>query len=327
MLADKRTTEGLQARKRKWRKEHYFALVVACLPLIGFVIFNGFPLIISFVGMFCNVDLYDLTKIQWNNFEGFKSVFIPGHANELFYFDLAKYFYKAVIITIIIASVQLVTLAIALLIASLLREKPKGAKLFQILFFIPYICSTVAVSLMWRWILDMEGGILNSVLGTNIDWLRDPKTITLCIIIAIIWQAPGYGIVMYKAAFSNINNNLYEAADIDGANAWQKFWNVTLPGISPTTFFLLQAGVMAGILTYDLAALIIPDAWGSVGGVESMGLTLMRLVYYLINNSTTSDANGVSYMVSCACVISWLLFLVTGVLSVIMFNFREKSTR
>ena len=197
----------------------------------------------------------------------------------------------------------------------------------RILFFIPYICSTVAVSLMWRWILDYEGGILNSILGTNIEWLRDTNTITWCIIIATIWQAPGYGIVMYKAAFSNINDALYEAAELDGANAWQKFRNVTLPGISPTTFFLLQAGVMAGLLTYDLAVLIIPDAWGSVGGVESMGLTLLRLVYYLINNSTTSDANGISYMVSCACVISWLLFVVTGVISVILFNRREKSVK
>ena len=325
MIRSRTTPDTLQGRKKKWKKEQIFALVVACLPLLGFVIFNGFPLIISFVGLFCNVDLYDLTNIQWNDFEGFKSVFIPGHAYELFYFDLAKYFYKAVVITLWIASAQLITLLIALFIGTLLHERPKGAKLFQILFFIPYICSTVAVSLMWRWIFNWEGGILNAILGTDIQWLRDPNTITWCIIMAIIWQAPGYGIVMYKAAFANINHNLYEAAQIDGANAWQRFRNVTLPGISPTTFFLLQAGAAAGLLTYDLAALIIPDAWGVPGGVESMGLTLVRLVYYLITNSTTSDANGVSYMVSCACVISWLLFLVTGVLSMIMFRQREKS--
>ena len=327
MSRQERTTEDLRTRKTKWKKEQVFALVVACVPLFGFIIFNGFPLIISFIGMFCNVDLYDLSNIQWNDFEGFKSVFVPRHAYELFYFDLSKYFYKAILITLWIASTQLVTLLIALVIATLLREKPNGAKLFQILFFIPYICSTVAVSLMWRWILDWEGGILNSILGTDIKWLEDPTTITWCIIIAIIWQAPGYGIVMYKAAFSNINNNLYEAAELDGANVWQKFRNVTLPGIAPTTFFLLQAGVVAGLLTYDLAALIIPNAWGVPGGNESMGLTLIRLVYFLIQNSTTTDANGISYMVSCACVISWLIFLVTGVLSMILFHQREKSSR
>ena len=317
----------MNKNKKRWRAESKIALVVAVIPLLGFIVFNGFPLLISFIGMFCNVDLYDLSNIQWNNFEGFKSVFIPRHAFDLFYFDLSKYFYKAVWITIWIASVQLVTLLIALFIATLLREKFAGSKLFQILFFIPYICSTVAVALMWRWIFDWEGGILNSILGTDTKWLEDPKTMTWCIIIAIIWQAPGYGIVMYKAAFSNINSALYEAAAVDGANAWHKFRHVTLPGISPTTFFLLQAGVGAGLLTYDLAQLIIPNAWGVPGGNESMGLTMMRLVYYLITNSTTTDANGVSYMVSCACVISWLLFIVTGGISMVLFHFRDKSVQ
>ena len=325
MKADTKTVKAVSKQKVKWKREQKVALVMSLIPLIGFIIFNGFPLLISFVGMFCNVDLYDLGNIQWNNFEGFKSVFVPRHAFDLFYFDLSKYFYKAVWITIWVASTQLVTLLIALIVATLLREKFKGSKLFQVLFFIPYICSTVAVALMWRWIFDWEGGIINSVFGTTTKWLEDPKTMTWCIISAVIWHAPGYGIVMYKAAFSNINNALYEAASIDGANAWQKFRNVTLPGISPTTFFLLQAGVAAGFLTYDLAQLIIPNAWGVPGGNESMGLTMMRLVYYLIMNSTTTDANGVSYMVSCACIISWLLFVVTGVLSMIMFKQREKS--
>ena len=244
MSREQRTTEALQTRKTKWKKEQVFALVVACIPLLGFIIFNGFPLLISFIGMFCNVDLYDLTNIQWNNFEGFKSVFIPRHAYDLFYFDLAKYFYKAVIITVWIASTQLVTLLIALFVATLLHEKPNGAKLFQILFFIPYICSTVAVSLMWRWILDWEGGILNSLLGTDIRWLEDPKTITWCIIIAIIWQAPGYGIVMYKAAFSNINSALYEAAKIDGASMFQRIWNIDLPALVP--MIIMQLIMCAG---------------------------------------------------------------------------------
>ena len=321
----KKNPDRLPERKKKLPREAKIALVFACIPLLGFVMFSGFPLVISFIGMFANVDLYDLGNIQWNNFEGFKSVFIPRHAFDLFYFDLSKYFYKSVLVTIWIASTQLVTLLIALIMATLLRKRIRGGQGFQVLYFVPYICSTVAIALMWRWIFNWDGGILNTITGSEIKWLEDPKTITWCIIVAVIWQAPGYGIVMYKAAFSNINESLYEAAELDGANAWHQFRQVTLPGIAPTTFYLLMAGVSAGLLTYDLAALIIPDAWGVPGGNESMGLTLMRLVYYLITNSTTTDANGVSYMVSCACVISWLLFLVCGTLSLILFKRREKS--
>lgn len=311
-------------RKNSKKQKERISLFLAMIPLIGFVIFNGFSLIISFIGLFCNVDLYDLS-ISWNHFEGFKSVFVKGYGFELFGFDVGKYFYKAFGITLWVASTQLVTLAIALGIATLLERKLRGTGLFRVLFFIPYICSSVSVGLMWKWVFAYEGGILNSLLGTNIEWLKDPKYMTWCIILAVIWQAPGYGIVMYKAAFSNVNQALYEAASIDGAGEWKKFRHITLPSIAPTTLYLMMCGVTAGILTYDVAALVIEDAWGVPGGVESMGLTLMRLVYYLITNSTTTDANGVSYMVSCASVISWILFLITGGLSMILFRMRERS--
>lgn len=311
-------------RTKNRKQKERLALFLALIPLIGFIIFNGFPLIISFIGLFCNVDLYNL-NIEWNNFEGFKSVFINGHGFDLFGFDVAKYFYKSLGITIWVASAQLVTLGIALAISVLLERKLRGTGLFRILFFIPYICSSVSVGLMWKWVFAWEGGILNTLLGTNIEWLKNPATMTWCIIVAVIWQAPGYGIVMYKAAFSNVNQSLYEAASIDGAGEWKKFTNITIPSIAPTTFYLMMAGVTAGVLTYDIAALVIEDAWGVPGGVESMGLTLMRLVYYIITNSTTTDVNGVSYMVSCASVISWILFIITGGLSMILFRMRERS--
>lgn len=136
-----------------------------------------------------------------------------------------------------------------------------------------------------------------------------------------MWQAPGYGIVMYKAALANIDTSQYEAAALDGANAWQNFWYITLPGIAPTTFFLMISGVSAGLLTYDMAALIIPDGWtGYIGGNDSMGLTLMRLVYWYIQNEQLTPST-----VSAASVISWVLFAVTASISIVLFKRREKS--
>ena len=312
----------LPKKKRKWTVEAVIALILALIPLIGFVVFSGFPLVISLIALFCDVDLYQLGNFTWNSFEGFKVVFFFEYSIATYGLNMAPYFYKAIGITVWIASVQLVTLLIALAISVLLATKPKGRKIFQILYFVPYICSTVAVSLMWRWFFNAETtGVLNTILGTEIRWLEEPKYMTWCIIAAIMWQAPGYGIVMYKAALANVDNAQYEAASLDGANAWQKFWYVTLPGIAPTTFFLMLSGVSAGFLTYDIAALIIPDGWtGYIGGKESMGLTLMRLVYWFIQNEQlTSSA------VSSASVISWVLFVVTATLSIILFRQREKS--
>ena len=77
MLQKEVTSERLRPKRKKWKKEQILACVIASIPLVGCVIFNGFPLLISFISMFFNVDLYDLTNHQWNNFEGYKSVFIP----------------------------------------------------------------------------------------------------------------------------------------------------------------------------------------------------------------------------------------------------------
>lgn len=127
---------------------------------------------------------------------------------------------------------------------------------------------------------------------------------------------------MYKAALANIDTSQYEAAALDGANAWQNFWYITLPGIAPTTFFLMISGVSAGLLTYDMAALIIPGRMGRAtsGGNERMGLTLMRLVYWYIQNEQLTPST-----VSAASVISWVLFAVTASISIVLFKRREKS--
>ena len=309
-------------RRKKWNKEAVAGLILALLPLVGFLIFSGFPLVISFIALFCDVDLYNPGNFVWNNFEGFKIIFKNGYSLPTYGLDIAHYFYKACGITLWVASTQFVTLLIALIISVLLATKVKGHKVFQILFFVPYICSSVAVSLMWRWIFSGDSsGVLNTIFGTSRKWLNDPATMTWTIIVAVIWQAPGYGIVMYKAALANIDNAQYEAAMLDGANAFQKFIYVTIPGIAPTTFYLLIAGICTGLLTYDMAALMIPDGFGGdIGGTQSMGLTLMRLVYYLIKNDRLSTS-----VVSAASVISWVLFIVIGSATLILFRRRDKS--
>lgn len=307
---------------RKWTPQAIFGLILALIPLIGFLIFSGFPLIISFIALFCDVDIYHLGGFAWNSFEGFKVIFLPEYSLPTYGLNIASYFYKAVGITFWLASVQLVTLLVALGIATLLATRPRGQKVFYILYFVPYICSSVAVALMWRWFFNGEtSGVLNTLLGTDIRWLENTSTITWTIVVAIMWQAPGYGIVMYKAAFANVDTALYEAASLDGANGWHKFWYVTLPAVAPTTFFLLISGVTAGFLTYDIAALMIPDGWtGNIGGNGSMGLTLMRLSYWLITNDQLTEST-----VSASAVVSWVLFVLTASISWVLFKRREKS--
>ena len=206
----------------------------------------------------------------------------------------------------------------------LISSIKRGAKIFQVLFFIPYICSSVAVALMWEWVFSGESfGFLNSILGTDIDWIHNAKTVTWCIIVAIIWQAPGYGIVMYKAALGNVNKSLYEAASIDGAGPFTKFFKITVPSIAPTTFYLLMAGIVAGLTTFDIAQLIAPATWttNGIGGEGNNALTIMRFIYYLMDDQVWAD--NLSY-ISAASIISWILFIVTAGLSMLVMHVRNK---
>lgn len=321
-------------KKQKWGWRQVCALLLSLIPLIGFILFSFAPLIISFVALFYNVNLnppYDrVTGMQpdftftWNSFEGFKAVFMPGYSYNGAY-EISKYFGQSLLITLWIAATQLVTLLIALIISVLLASKPKGGKVFQILYFVPYICSSAAVAIMWRWIFSLDSaGILNTLLGTSRDWLRTTESsLTWAIVLATIWQAPGYGIVMYKAAIANVSSSLYEAASLDGANGFQKFRHVTLPGIAPTTFYLLLAGVGAGLLSYDIPSLMMGGGTGGWNGWNedgSMGRTLMVLIRGMMDDTVSEGL-----FVSAASVMSWFLFVITAALSFVILRKRDKS--
>ena len=294
-------------KKHVWTKETVFALIVVLIPLIGYAFFNGLPVTLSFGLLFSEIEGVDLSTIRWNNFQNFKIVFSDAR------------FWKSIWITLWIASTQLVTLGIALVISVLLARKPRGRVFFQVLYFVPYICASVAVSIMWKWIFDGNHGLLNALLGTKIDWLNNtenPATLTWAIIASIVWQAPGYGIVMFKAALDNVNPALYEASEIDGANSFVQFWKITLPSIAPTTFYLLFTGILAGFTTFDKATLMAPISWTQTAGYEDMGLTMLYYSYILGTQK---------YQMELASVVSWFLFIVTMTLSVIVMKKRNKE--
>ncbi len=294
-------------KKKKWKPVHWMCFGIALIPIVAFFIFNGMPVVLSFISMFTEMDDNMLDTMRWNNFLNFGTVFTD------------KSFWKAWGITIWLASAQFVTLAIALVIAVLLEKKTKGAKAMQVLFFIPYICSTVAIAIMWSWIFHGDKlGVLNSIFGSNIKWLNDeshPYRLTWCIYITILWQAPAYGIVMFKAALKNISPTLYEAADLDGANGFQKFWYITLPGIKSVTLFLVLAGITTGLGVFDSVLVLAPVQWTGVAGPENAGLT----VNYFIYLRGVSDGD-----MEIAAVASWFLFAVTFAITYPIIKWRNK---
>ena len=300
--------ECVPKRKIRWKPVSWLCLALVFTPIIAYFLFNGFPVVLSFISMFTDMQANDITTMEWNGFDNFRQVFTDPK------------FWGSWKSTLILATSQIITLLISLIIAVLLEQKVKGAKILQIIFFIPYICSGVAIAIMWMWVFNKDLGILNSILGQNIDWLNDsdrPMRLIVCVYVTIVWQAPAYGIVMFKAALKNVNPALYEAASLDGANAFYKFWHITLPGIKSVLLFLLLASVTQGLAVFDSVLVLAPLDWTQTAGPDNVGLTVN---YYIYLQGVYNDE------MEYAAVMSWFLFAVTFLISFPIIRARNKAS-
>ena len=189
-------------------------------------------------------------------------------------------FWQSILNTLRMAISLPICIVVALIVAFLLTKNIKGRSFFRGVYFVPYVCCAVAVSLMWELIFNQNHGIINSWLGltrdTAIPWLTDSATYTLCLIIIGVWSGTAYGIVLYGAALTNVNRSLYEAAKVDGANAFRCFFNITLPGVSPTTFYLLTTGLIGALQEFTRPQMI---GGGQGAGPNNDGLTIVFYIY------------------------------------------------
>lgn len=131
------------------------------------------------------------------------------------------------------------TVAISLGLAMMLNHKGKLMGFFRSLYYVPVITSYVVVIVVWQWFFDYDIGLFNSILGVlgfeKAPWLLDPKWAMPSLVLLSIWKNCGYTVLMFMAGLQTIDENLYEAAAIDGAGSWKVFWNITLPQLKPTT--------------------------------------------------------------------------------------------
>lgn len=285
-----------------------YGAVTAAIPLIGYLLFNLVPLVIAIVTMFVDMEGYDFGSMSWNNFANFGEVFSDPR------------FYKSIGVSFTFVVPHMLGLLVSLLLSALIAQKLPAHKFFKAIYFVPYICSSVAVSVMWRWIFDQNIGILNDIImritggAEGPKWFTEAGSFTAMLITVMVWQAPGYGIVMFAAAFTNVNPALYEAAELDGANAFRKFTSVTLPAISPTIFYLLIAGLIAGLQTFDIPQIFAGDSWTGAAGPDDAALSTVLYIYQ----------KGLFNSMPIASVMSMVLFVVIFTVMVINFKLSNK---
>lgn len=145
-------------------------------------------------------------------------------------------------------------MALSLLLALLLNQRIRGITLFRIAFYMPVVTSTVASGMVWLWMYAPDSGIINQALSSlglpPQRWLLDPQLALPSVMVMAVWKNLGYTMMIYLAALQGIPGHLYESAELDGANAWDKLWAITLPLIKPATFFIFVTSVISSFQVF-----------------------------------------------------------------------------
>jgi len=278
------------------RKEAIAGYLFILPWILGFLMFTSIPLISSFVLSFTNYSVINPPKFA--GLENYRTMFT---SDRLFYKSLGNTLY------IVVIGVPL-NIVVGLSIALLLNTKVRGMQYYRTIFYLPSIVPIVASSILWLWILHPSVGLLNSALrlfGINgPQWLASPIWSKPALILMGLWSA-GSSMIIYLAGLQGIPEQLYEAAEIDGATWWTKFFKVTLPLLSPTIFFNLVMGIIGAMQIFTQAYVMTQG-----GPLDS---TLVY-VYYLFNNAFSYFKMGY------ACSLAWILFLIILVLTLIQLR-------
>lgn len=223
----------------------YFFLAPAMITIF---IFFLIPVIAAFLMSFTDFDIYSLGNFSYAQFVGLKN-YLEIFKDPLFWTSLKNTLYFVIVGGPLSIAVSL---AAALLINSKLI-KFKG--FFRLAYFLPVVTTLVAVSILWKYIYHPHFGILNYLLSLfgihSIDWLGNPQWAMPAIIILAVWKNFGYNMIIFIAGLQNIPEDLYEAANIEGASVWNQFKSITLPMLAPTTLFV---GIITMIGYFQLFA-------------------------------------------------------------------------
>ncbi len=275
------------------KKTMYFFLIPSVL---GCAIFIFLPSVFSFMLSFTDWDLIGSLKfVGLNNY-------IDLIQSKEFWFIFKNTIWYAVCVTFFATLIPLI-------LASVLNSAIRGKEFFKTAYFLPFITPMIVIAMIWQWIFDPNIGLMNSLLKTNIKWLYDSNLAMGVLIFVSVWKLIGYNMIILLSGFSSLNSQVFEAAEIDGANKIKTFFNITLPLLSPTIFFVVLITTISSFQIFDLIYLM------TQGGPEN---STNVLVYWLYSNAFEL------FNIGKASAIAYILFIFIFILTIIQWGLRKK---
>lgn len=271
------------------RREQWAGWIFIAPEVVGLVVLSLFPLISSLVLSFTEWNLVGgLSAIRFIGLDNFVQLFKDDH----FILALKNNVWFTV------GTVPL-TMLIGIVLAALIHKKLYAKTYFKVAFFIPYICSTVAIAAVWQALYHPSKGPLNQMLldigmSNPPRWLVDTSFSLIAIMVIYIWQVLGYQIIIFLAGMSNIPEELYEAARIDGATGIQQFRRITVPLLGPTIFFLAITSTISSFKVFDLIKFL------TNGGPNYSSTVIVYQIY---------EEGFERFRMGYASAMSWALFL------------------
>ena len=277
-----------------------YALVMLAPNILLFAVFMLFPIIWTFAMSLTRYDI--ISPMKFTGLDNFISIFQDEVALECLR--------NTLVFTVITVPAGIV---VSLFLAILLDSDIHLKRIYRAAFFLPSITSWVAIAVVWQWLYNPEFGLINyflSFLGVPpIQWLTTSRLSLISVCIVSIWRGAGYGMLIFLAGLQGISTVYYEASELDGASRWQQIFRITIPLLTPTTFFVFVTSVIGSFQTFDIVNLMTK---GGPGRSSSL------LAHYLYQNAFKYMKMGY------ASALAYLLFFVIMTITIINMRFEKK---
>ncbi|MEX2542149.1 MAG: sugar ABC transporter permease [Trueperaceae bacterium] len=292
---------SLTPEVRLVRYRPYVPYLFIAPMLLGLILFRLGPMLVSLAASFTDWNI--ISAPTWLGLRNYREMLSSAAFWEVLgNTSLYALFY--------VPGVMILGLALAVLV----NQRLPGSTFFRGFFFLPYITSTVAVALVWKWIFATRFGLLNALLhAVGVDdppsWLGDADYALVSVAVVAVWQHAGFQMLLFLAGLQNIDDGLREAARIDGATEFQIFRRITLPLLSPVTFFILIISLIASSQTFEVTYAL------TGGGPQRASTTL---AFYIYQNAF------VHFRMGYASALAYVLLTLVGTITLVNFALRRR---